>query len=222
MPRPARRRQVDAGIGAVVVGWDPHFSYSRVVYASTCLRELPGCALVATNLDCADKIGSGSRMMPGTGGLVAAVEVASGVKAVSPLGLRALCVRVRGCTCLALCACTRTCPCVYLCAYGRERGAGTGAVCPMPELHACRVARAAQVNVGKGGTWLLPFLCRELRLDPSRTAIVGDRMDTDIHLGRQGGNLLNRGAAGRGRRPIPEHLPAHAGARLGQAPSNKV
>jgi hypothetical protein len=39
------------------------------------------CLLVATNLDCADNIGA-SRMMPGTGGLVAAVEVASGRTAV--------------------------------------------------------------------------------------------------------------------------------------------
>lgn len=30
--------QVDPDIGAVVVGWDPHFSYSRLVYAATCLR----------------------------------------------------------------------------------------------------------------------------------------------------------------------------------------
>lgn len=74
--------QVDPEIRAVVVGWDPVFSYSRLVYASVCLRELPGCTLVATNLDHGDNIGNG-RMMPGTGGLVAAVEVASGVKAVS-------------------------------------------------------------------------------------------------------------------------------------------
>lgn len=44
-----------------------------------------------------------------------------------------------------------------------------------------------QVNVGKGGDWLLPFLCKQYGLDPQRTAIVGDRMDTDIALGRQGG-----------------------------------
>lgn len=50
---------------------------------SVCLRELPECHLVATNLDHADQIGHG-RMMPGTGGLVAAVEVASGRNAVSP------------------------------------------------------------------------------------------------------------------------------------------
>ncbi|GIL85777.1 hypothetical protein Vretifemale_14214 [Volvox reticuliferus] len=115
--------QVDPDIGAVVVGWDPNFSYSRIVYASICLRELPGCVLVATNTDCADHIGGG-RMMPGTGGLVRAVEVAAGTTA---------------------------------------------------------------VNVAKGGEWLLPYLCRTYNLDPSRTAIIGDRMDTDILLGRQGG-----------------------------------
>ncbi|GLI70322.1 hypothetical protein VaNZ11_015277 [Volvox africanus] len=115
--------RVDPDIGAVVVGWDPNFSYSRLVYASICLRELPGCLLVATNTDCADHIGGG-RMMPGTGGLVRAVEVAAGVTA---------------------------------------------------------------VNVAKGGEWLLPYLCRTYNLDPSRTAIIGDRMDTDILLGRQGG-----------------------------------
>lgn len=107
----------------MVVGWDPSFSYSRLVYASICLRELPGCILVATNTDCADHIGGG-RMMPGTGGLVRAVEVAAGSTA---------------------------------------------------------------VNVAKGGEWLLPYLCRTYGLDPGRTAIIGDRMDTDIVLGRQGG-----------------------------------
>ncbi|GFR43399.1 hypothetical protein Agub_g4478, partial [Astrephomene gubernaculifera] len=118
-----KQLQVDPSIGAVVVGWDPLFSYSRLVYASVCLRELPGCLLVATNTDCADHIGGG-RMAPGTGGLVAAVEVAAGVRA---------------------------------------------------------------VNVAKGGEWLLPYLCRTYNLEPSRTAIIGDRMDTDIVLGRQGG-----------------------------------
>eukprot|EP00798_Chlamydomonas_sp_ICE-L_P006189 gene6189-2806_t len=115
---------VDPDIGAVIVGWDPLFSYSRLVYASICLREIPGCLFVATNPDHADHIGGG-RMMPGTGGLVAAVELASGVK---PL------------------------------------------------------------VVGKGGPWLLPFLCSKCGLtDPSKAAIIGDRLDTDIALGREGG-----------------------------------
>lgn len=49
--------------------------------ARLALTYAADCLLVATNLDCADNIGAG-RMMPGTGGLVAAVEVASGRTAV--------------------------------------------------------------------------------------------------------------------------------------------
>lgn len=118
-----RDLQVETNIGAVVVGWDPHFSYSRLVYASVCLRELPGCLFVATNTDCADSLG-GDRMMPGTGGLVAAVRIASGV---DPL------------------------------------------------------------VVGKEGPWLLQHLEDEFRVDPSKSCMIGDRLDTDIAMGRAGG-----------------------------------
>lgn len=45
--------ELDAGIGAVVVGWDPEFCYSRLCYASACLLELPGCLFVGTNGDTA-------------------------------------------------------------------------------------------------------------------------------------------------------------------------
>ncbi len=48
-------------------------------------------------------------------------------------------------------------------------------------------ALPAQVNVGKGGAWLLPFLCSQYGLQPQEAMIVGDRLDTDIALGRQGG-----------------------------------
>jgi ribonucleotide monophosphatase NagD (HAD superfamily) len=43
------------------------------------------------------------------------------------------------------------------------------------------------VNVGKGGSWLLPFLCEQYDILPSQACIIGDRLDTDIALGRQGG-----------------------------------
>lgn len=46
-----------------------------------------------------------------------------------------------------------------------------------------------QVNVGKGGNWLFPHLCDVLGLDPSVCCVVGDRLDTDIALGKQGGML---------------------------------
>jgi hypothetical protein len=42
--------------------------------------------------------------------------------------------------------------------------------------------------VGKGGPWLLPWLLDTLGMgNPREVAIVGDRMDTDIALGREGG-----------------------------------
>eukprot|EP00878_Enallax_costatus_P045096 GHUV01053994.1.p1 GENE.GHUV01053994.1~~GHUV01053994.1.p1 ORF type:complete len:205 (+),score=63.30 GHUV01053994.1:536-1150(+) len=74
--------QLDERIGAVVLGWDPTFTYSKLVYASACLRELPGCLFVATNMDHADCIGNG-RMMPGTGTLVSALQVAADQQPVS-------------------------------------------------------------------------------------------------------------------------------------------
>jgi ribonucleotide monophosphatase NagD (HAD superfamily) len=161
--------QVDPDVGAVVVGWDPNFSYSRLVYASICLRELPGCLLVATNTDCADHIGGG-RMMPGTGGLVRAVEVASGATAVGAHGAGP-CHAVRGGGGVL---------------HGYGEMAGLLRVCRTPNRVSPRNP-PPQVNVAKGGEWLLPYLCRTYGLDPTRTAIIGDRMDTDIFLGRQGG-----------------------------------
>lgn len=115
--------QLDPDIGAVVVGWDPTFSYGKLCLASTLLLELPGCHFVATNLDSADHMGNG-RMMPGTGCIVRSIETATGRPA---------------------------------------------------------------FNVGKGGSWLLPFLCEQYGLRPDQALIVGDRLDTDIALGRAGG-----------------------------------
>lgn len=60
---------------------------------------------------------------------------------------------------------------------------GTGCSVRAVEAAAGREA----VNVGKGGPWLLPFLCEEYGIRPEQACIVGDRLDTDIALGRQGG-----------------------------------
>ena len=64
--------------------------YSKLVYATALIRE-QGCLFIATNLDHADAISSAGsngnssvgRVMPGTGSLVAALQVASGVQPVS-------------------------------------------------------------------------------------------------------------------------------------------
>lgn len=67
--------------------------HSKLVYATALIREQQ-CLFIATNLDHADAISNNSssngdgalpvgRVMPGTGSLVAAVQVASGVQPVS-------------------------------------------------------------------------------------------------------------------------------------------
>ena len=45
------------------------------------------------------------------------------------------------------------------------------------------------VNVGKGGKWLLPWLTKRFSLESGRTVVVGDRLDTDIALGKDA-NML--------------------------------
>ena len=62
---------------------------------------------------------------------------------------------------------------------------GTGCIVRSIETAVDRVA----VNVGKGGAWLLPFLCDKYGVRPQEACIVGDRLDTDIALGREGGLL---------------------------------
>lgn len=52
-----RELQLAEGIQAVVVGYDEQFTYEKLCYASACLREIPNCLFVATNLDNADHIG---------------------------------------------------------------------------------------------------------------------------------------------------------------------
>lgn len=54
-----RDMQLQQGIGAVVVGFDEDFSYEKLCFASACLREIPDCHFVCTNLDNADHIGEG-------------------------------------------------------------------------------------------------------------------------------------------------------------------
>jgi ribonucleotide monophosphatase NagD (HAD superfamily) len=41
--------------------------------------------------------------------------------------------------------------------------------------------------VGKGGPWLFPYLLSRYGLAPEETCIIGDRLDTDIAMGQEGG-----------------------------------
>lgn len=68
--------QVDPDVGAVIVGFDRHFNYYKLQYATKCLREVPGCIFVATNRDAVTHLTADDEWAGG-GSMVAAVSAAS-------------------------------------------------------------------------------------------------------------------------------------------------
>uniref|UniRef100_G3SU11 Glycerol-3-phosphate phosphatase n=1 Tax=Loxodonta africana TaxID=9785 RepID=G3SU11_LOXAF len=109
---------LEPDVRAVVVGFDPHFSYMKLTQAVRYLQQ-PGCLLVGTNMDNRLPLENG-RYIAGTGCLVRAVEMAS--------------------------------------------------------------QRQADI-IGKPSRFIFDCVSQEYGINPERTVMVGDRLDTDILLG---------------------------------------
>ncbi|KAG3258990.1 phosphoglycolate phosphatase, partial [Ictidomys tridecemlineatus] len=109
---------LEADVGAVVVGFDPHFSYMKLTKAVRYLQQ-PGCLLVGTNMDNRLPLEKG-HFIAGTGCLVRAVEMAA--------------------------------------------------------------QRQADI-IGKPSRFIFDCVSQEYGINPERTVMVGDRLDTDILLG---------------------------------------
>ncbi|XP_016045893.2 glycerol-3-phosphate phosphatase [Erinaceus europaeus] len=109
---------LEPDVRAVVVGFDPHFSYAKLTKAVRYLQQ-PGCLLVGTNMDNRLPLENGG-FVAGTGCLVRAVEMAA--------------------------------------------------------------QRQADI-IGKPSRFIFDCVSQEYGIDPERTVMVGDRLDTDILLG---------------------------------------
>jgi phosphoglycolate/pyridoxal phosphate phosphatase family enzyme len=86
-------------------------------------------------------------------------------------------------------------------------------------------SRRTATNVGKPSAVLADFIIKEHGLDPARTMFVGDRLDTDIKFGKDGGmisvlvmtgvttaeKLISLGESGTSEEPIPQIIMPYMG-----------
>jgi|UniRef100_A0A250XZ39 phosphoglycolate phosphatase len=140
---------LEPDVRAVVVGFDPHFSYMKLTKAVRYLQQ-PGCLLVGTNMD---------NRLPLENGHFIAGPCAPGPEA----GGRAAPPRPL----------TPAPPSLSL------RPAGTGCLVRAVEMAAQRQADI----IGKPSRFIFDCVSQEYGINPERTVMVGDRLDTDILLG---------------------------------------
>lgn len=111
--------ELEEGVGAVVVAFDPYISYAKIMRAASYLKN-PECLYIATNSDETYPMGHSTLVFPGTGCIVSSVSTA----------------------------------------VGKE-----------PTL------------IGKPTKWGFEMIKTKKHLDPARSVVVGDRLNTDILMG---------------------------------------
>ncbi|XP_023413283.1 glycerol-3-phosphate phosphatase isoform X1 [Loxodonta africana] len=143
---------LEPDVRAVVVGFDPHFSYMKLTQAVRYLQQ-PGCLLVGTNMD---------NRLPLENGRYIAGPCAPGAAEGEGRPLAPFPSSDPGCS------------------LSPSLGpAGTGCL-----VRAVEMASQRQADIiGKPSRFIFDCVSQEYGINPERTVMVGDRLDTDILLG---------------------------------------
>ena len=70
---PGQRMEHDADVSAVIVGFDRNVNYYKIQYATLCIRENEGCQFIATNTDAVTHLTS-AQEWAGNGSMVGAIK----------------------------------------------------------------------------------------------------------------------------------------------------
>jgi ribonucleotide monophosphatase NagD (HAD superfamily) len=193
---PGEKLEVDPDVGAVVVGFDRHINYYKIHYATVCLRELPGCQFIATNLDAVTHL-TDAQEWAGNGSMVRCFFL---------LFLNTLSIAIEG-----QCAWDHVASSMHdwgalitlhelhAQVKGIVRGASHYNMLSVTRLHRFAHVIVLQVGaikgssqrepkvVGKPAGFMLKDIAAKFNLKPEQICMVGDRLDTDMMFGKNGG-----------------------------------
>ncbi|CAL5321907.1 unnamed protein product [Camellia sinensis] len=161
--KPGFLMEHDHNVGAVVVGFDRYFNYYKVQYGTLCIRENPGCLFIATNRDAVTHLTDAQEWAGSKDVLIAKSQKGKHIILVKyVVGLNQFTD-------------------YYVGPEKKELGGGSmvGALCGSTQRE--------PLVVGKPSTFMMDYLANKFGIQKSQICMVGDRLDTDILFGQNGG-----------------------------------
>ncbi|KAL3700338.1 hypothetical protein R1sor_018360 [Riccia sorocarpa] len=198
-----KKLDFDRDVGAVVVGFDHYINYYKMVYATLCIRENPGCLFIATNCDSVGNI-TDEQEWPAGGTMVGAIRASTAREPIvvgkpSTFMMDYLANKLRTAT---LSVFSR-----YPCFAGRLSACGQlwsatviiwsvltvnfttflGRPWPEPSGRFDRPLQNSKLISYRTTISASYDLCDRFNISKSKMCMVGDRLDTDILFGQAGG-----------------------------------